>query len=148
MIRGFEVVSTYADDEDINIPQRKTGFSAGYDLESAQDVVIAPGEVVLVPTGLKAYMMDDEYLAVKIRSSIAVKKLLVLINSEGVIDADYYNNPENEGHIVIPLYNQSLESKMISKGDRIAQGIFLKFLKTDDDNPGGTRISGCGSTGK
>lgn len=145
--RGFEVVSLYTWEE-IKIPQRKTVKSAGYDIEAATDVIIPPGEVRLVPTGLKAYMQDDEYLGIHVRSSIAIKKLLPLINSQGIIDADYYNNPDNEGHIMIPLFNAGCEPQFISKGNRIAQGIFYKFLITDDDNAAGTRTGGMGSTGE
>lgn len=92
MRRGFEKVSGY---EYVNLPQRKTKQSAGYDIESAIDDVITPGETKLIPTGLKAYMGENEWMGIYIRSSIAVKYGIVLANSVAVIDSDYYNNPDN-----------------------------------------------------
>lgn len=145
--RGFEVISKYADRE-ITIPTRKTSLSAGYDISSAEDVTIEVGKLVLVPTGLKAYMLTNEYLGVHIRSSIAINLGLIMINSEGIIDADYYNNEKNEGHIMIPLYNIGTDPVNIKAGERIAQGIFYKYLTVDKDNATGTRIGGIGSTGK
>ena len=100
--RGFEVVSVYKA-ASIHLPERKTGASTGYDFASAADVDIASGECALVPTGVKAYMQKDEVLLIYIRSSTALKKHLMLMNSVGVIDADYYGNMENEGHIFIPI---------------------------------------------
>ena len=95
-VRGFEWITGYVDSA---LPQRKTVASAGYDLAAAQDCMLEAGKVTLVPTGLKAYMPDDEYLAIHIRSSMAVKHKLSLINGQGIIDADYYNNQDNEGRI-------------------------------------------------
>lgn len=92
MRRGFEKVSGY---EYVNLPQRKTKQSAGYDIESAIDDVITPGETKLIPTGIKAYMDENEWLGIYIRSSIAVKYGIILANSVAVIDSDYYNNPDN-----------------------------------------------------
>ena len=92
--RGFEVVSSWKT-EGIRIPVRKTASSAGYDIESGRDMDILPGKVTLIPTGLKAYMGEEEYLAIYIRSSMAIKHGLILINSTGIIDADYYNNYDN-----------------------------------------------------
>ena len=146
--RGFEVVSVYKA-ASIHLPERKTGASTGYDFASAADVDIASGECVLVPTGVKAYMQKDEVLLIYIRSSTALKKRLMLMNSVGVIDADYYGNAENEGHIYIPLYNYGKESVHIAAGERIAQGIFTHYLTVDGDAAGrGTvRAGGFGSTG-
>ena len=145
-MRGFKIVSFF-EDKGINSPRRKTKASAGYDLEAAEDVVLNPGEVKLVPTGVKAYMPEDEVLLIYIRSSLAVKKGLILANGVGVVDADYYDNPENEGHIMIPLFNPGKEPVTIRKGERIAQGIFTKYLKTDDDQTDAERTGGFGSTG-
>ncbi|GAV26350.1 deoxyuridine 5'-triphosphate nucleotidohydrolase [Carboxydothermus islandicus] len=146
-MRGFKIVSFF-EDKGINIPRRKTKASAGYDLEAAEDVVLNPGEVKLVPTGVKAYMPEDEVLLIYIRSSLAVKKGLILANGVGVVDADYYDNPENEGHIMVPLFNPGKEPVTIRKGERIAQGIFTKYLKTEDDQAEGQRTGGFGSTGQ
>lgn len=145
--RGFELVSSY-DQTDIPIPTRKTQNSAGYDIAAASDVLIRPGAVCLVATGLKAYMPSDEYLAIHIRSGLSVKYCLSLINGQGIIDSDYYNNPENEGHILIALYNHSSSDVVINKGMRIAQGIFQKYLLTDQEQQTfSVRSGGFGSTG-
>lgn len=147
--RGFEVVSSYKDKK-IALPQRKTAASAGYDIASAMDFEILPGQIFLVPTGLKAYMQADEYLGIHIRSSIAVKNKISCINNQGIIDSDYYNNPDNEGHIMIPLINFGDKAFKIEKGMRIAQGIFYGYLTADDDKAGNgaSRQGGFGSTGE
>ena len=145
--RGFEVVSAW-EKEGIRLPVRKTAPSAGYDIESGRDMDILPGKVTLIPTGLKAYMGEDEYLAIYIRSSMAIKHGLILINSTGIIDSDYYNNEDNEGHIMVAVYNTTSQPFHISKGDRVAQGIFMKYLKADGDAARGLRTGGVGSTGK
>ena len=146
--RGFEIISDYKD-KDIHLPMRKTAKSAGYDLEAAQDKLIKAGQCGVIATGLKAYMRDDEYLGIHIRSSLAFKKHLNLINSQGVVDADYYNNPDNEGHIMIGLINFGTEDVFIQKGMRIAQAIFYKFLTVDDDIANDSiRQGGFGSTGE
>ena len=90
----------------------------------------------------------NEYLSIFIRSSLAFKKGLMLANSTGIIDCDYYNNPDNEGHIMIAYYNTKDVSYTIKKGERIAQGIFMKYLTTDDDDASGIRMGGIGSTGQ
>ena len=113
-------------------------------------MVIEPGQQVMVPTGIKAYMQPDEVLTIHIRSSMAVKHQLVLVNSVGVVDADYYDNADNEGHIYIALWNRGPKAFAIRKGDRIAQGIFSKYLTADEDQAGqgAVRQGGFGSTGK
>ena len=146
--RGFEIVSVYKN-AGLHLPQRKTGASTGYDFAAAEEVVIPAGASVLVPTGVKAYMQPDEVLLVYIRSSAAIKKQLMLMNSVGVIDADYYGNAENEGHIYIPLYNFGKKNIRIAAGERIAQGIFTHYLTIDGDAAGcgEARAGGFGSTG-
>ena len=146
--RGFEIVSAYRGRE-IQLPVRGTASSAGYDLSAAEDTVIPPGEMVMVPTGLKAYMEPDEVLYIHIRSSLAVKRNLVLMNSVGVVDADYYNNPDNEGHIFIAFWNRGKESVALVAGERLAQGVFMKYLTVDGDEAGAgkDRKGGFGSTG-
>lgn len=145
MRRGFEKVSGY---EYVNLPKRKTKQSAGYDIESAVNVVINPGETKLIPTGIKAYMDENEWLGIYIRSSIAVKYGIILANSVAVIDSDYYNNPDNEGHLMLPIRNVSGMPYTVKKGDRIAQGIFHQYYKVDGDSADGSRTGGIGSTGK
>lgn len=143
--RGFEVVSTFSN---INIPVRKTEFSAGYDLEASEDCYLYPGEIFLVPTGLKCHMQPGEYLGIHVRSSIAIKKKLILANGVGVIDADYYDNESNEGHIMIPLFNADKVPVNITKGQAVAQGVFYNFLTVDEDVATGKRKGGTGSTDK
>ena len=144
--RGFEIVSDFKD-KHINLPTRKTSKSAGYDIEAAEDKIIKAGQMAVIATGLKAYMQDDEYLGIHIRSSLAFKKNLNLVNSQGVIDADYYNNEANEGHMYVQLINFGLVDQHIQKGERIAQGIFSAYLISDNDEGGvAERNGGFGSS--
>lgn len=146
--RGFEICRGF-ESYPINLPKRQTFYSAGYDIEAIEDVVIQPKEVKLVKTGLKAYMQDDEVLKIYIRSSVPMKKGLMLANNVGIIDSDYYNNEDNDGHILIPLYNFSSQVVIINKGEKIAQGIFEKYFITDDDSPNKQiRKGGFGSSNK
>lgn len=130
------------------LPKRETAHAAGYDLSVAKEVSIAPGEIVLVPTGVKAYMQDGEVLYLYDRSSNPRKKGLVLINSVGVIDGDYYNNPANEGHIFAQMKNITDQTITLSAGERIVQGVFMPFLVADGDQASGERTGGFGSTGR
>lgn len=130
------------------LPKRETAHAAGYDLSVAKEVSIAPGEIVLVPTGVKAYMQDGEVLYLYDRSSNPRKKGLVLINSVGVIDGDYYNNPANEGHIFAQMKNITDQTITLSAGERIVQGVFMPFLIADGDQASGERTGGFGSTGR
>ena len=145
-MRQFEKVS-YMNAEDIVIPQRQTLDSAGYDLSSYERVVIEPKTIQLVPTGLKVQLEKDEVLLVYPRSSLGIKKGLMMSNGVGVIDRDYYNNDNNEGHIMVPLYNFKDEPVVVEKFERIAQGVFQTFLKTSNDQPvSQTRQGGFGSS--
>ncbi|SQE95144.1 deoxyuridine 5'-triphosphate nucleotidohydrolase [Streptococcus equi subsp. zooepidemicus] len=144
-IRGFELVSGFTDTE--LLPKRETAHAAGYDLSVAEETSIAPGEIVLVPTGVKAYMQDGEVLYLYDRSSNPRKKGLVLINSVGVIDGDYYNNPANEGHIFAQMKNITDQTVTLAVGERIVQGVFMPFLIADGDQASGERTGGFGSTG-
>ena len=134
--------------EDIAIPTRSTKHSAGYDFKSPIEFVLNPGESKKVPTGIKASMNEDEFLAIFVRSSMGFKYNIRLCNQVGIVDSDYYNNPDNEGHIFIKIQNEGTEALTINKGDRFAQGIFMNFLITDDDISFGDRTGGFGSTGK
>ncbi len=149
-IRGFEIAKGF-ENKEINLPVRKTKYSAGYDIEAAEDTIIlsfkkgmAP---TLVKTGLKAYMLDDEVLFLYNRSSNPKKKGLILANSVGVIDKDYYGNEDNDGHIMFAFYNIKEEDIQIKKGECIGQGVFQKYFITDNDNATGVRNGGFGSTG-
>lgn len=145
--RKFELVAKFSEDLDL-LPKRATANSAGYDLKAAETVIIKPGEIELVPTGLKAFMQKDEVLYLYDRSSNPKKQGFVLANSVGVIDSDYYNNPDNEGLIYGQFMNITDKEIRIKKGDRIMQGVFSKFLTVDNDKTGGERLGGFGSTGK
>lgn len=174
--RGFEIVSKYQH-KNIALPRRQTIASAGYDFVAAKDVLLPSiwrlnfvrifrlirnghqlyeqdyemAEHVLkpflIPTGIKAYMPEDEVLILANRSSNTCERNLGLPNGIGVIDADYYNNADNEGEIFAQLINYGVRPIQIHKGDRIAQGIFVHYLKSDNDLPiNRQRISGFGST--
>lgn len=159
--RGFEVAKDFLDME-ISMPERSTKNSAGYDFFAIEDTVVpsyyglllervVSGDAIkptMVKTGIKAYMEEDEVLSIYNRSSNPGKKGLILANSVGIIDSDYYSNPDNDGHIMFAFYNFMPFSITIKKGDKIGQGIFTKFLKADNDNAQGARTGGFGSTGK
>ena len=150
-IRGFEVAKGF-ENCNINIPVRKTTYSAGYDIEAAEDVIVPSFKKgvkpTLIKTGLKAYMQDDEVLMLYNRSSNPKKKGLILANSVGVVDKDYYGNEDNDGHIMFAFYNIKDEDIEIKKGEAIGQGVFQKYLVVDDDIAEGTRTGGFGSTNK
>ena len=151
MTRGFEIAKGF-ENKNINLPVRKTKCSAGYDFEAAEDTIVPSfkrGDApTLIKTGIKAYMQDDEVLYLYNRSSNRKKKGLVLANSVGVVDADYYGNPDNDGHIMFAFYNTRDEDVEIKKGEAIGQGVFMKYLITDDDQADGERTGGFGSTSK
>ncbi|MBQ5672907.1 MAG: dUTP diphosphatase [Phascolarctobacterium sp.] len=148
-LRGFEKITKYAA-VDFPMPERKTQKSAGYDFCLPEDVVLEPGKLQLVPTGIKAYMQDGEYLGMHIRSSMAVKKRIMLVNNVGIIDADYYNNADNEGHFMLALLNTGSEALALPKGECVAQGIFYNYLVADGDadSEKAVRGGGFGSTSK
>ena len=149
--RGFEIAKGF-EDKNINSPIRKTKYSAGYDVEAAEDTTIPSFKKgtnpTLIKTGIKAYMQDDEMLLLYNRSSNPKKKGLILANSVGVVDKDYYGNPDNDGHIMFAFYNIKEEDIEIKKGEAIGQAIFQKYLVTDDDEAEGERKGGFGSTNK
>jgi len=132
--------------EEYTMPKRATTNSAGYDFYAIEDYKISPGEIKKIPTGYKASMQPDEVLMIFVRSSMGFKYNVRLTNQVGIIDSDYYNNVDNEGHIWVSLQNEGNEDYIIKKGSGISQGVFTKFLKTDDDNSDEERISGIGST--
>ena len=146
-MRKFEVAKGF-EDRGVVLPQRKTAKSAGYDIIALtdEDVYVHPGMSVNLETGVKACMEDDEVMLLFIRSSLGIKQGLTLSNSCGVIDADYYNNPDNEGHIYFQVINLSTFDIQLKKGDKIGQGIIKHYLITDDDNASGQRLGGFGST--
>lgn len=147
MERGFKVVKGF-EDKNINLPKRSTKHSAGYDFEAAEDVVIPANKMVptLIKTGIKSYMNEGEVLYLYNRSSNPKKKGIVLANSVGVIDKDYFENEDNDGHIMFAFFNIKDEDVLIKKGDKIGQGVFMKFYLADEDDAEGKRKGGFGST--
>lgn len=178
MGRSFAIVKKYQN-ADLKLPQRSTKYAAGYDFQAAEEFVVPSiwrnnvlkvlwsiwrqnritdieyqrayqdFKPVLVPTGVKVYLEDDEYLMVANRSSNPLKRGLVLPNGVGIIDADYVDNPSNEGELFIQMTNFGLRDLTIKKGERIGQGIFMKYLVTDQDDQDSKKVrqNGFGSTG-
>ena len=148
--RGFEIVKGY-EDKDIHMPVRKTKYSAGYDVEAAEDIVIpvftSGIKPTLIPTGLKAYCGEDEFFMLVNRSS-GPKKGFLMANSIGIVDHDYYGNIDNDGHFYFQYFNCSDHEITVHKGDVIGQVIFQKYYLTDDDHSEGIREGGFGSTDK
>lgn len=132
--------------EGIILPTRATAGSAGYDIRAAETVIIYPGDTAVIKTGVKARFEKDKVLLIAVRSSIGIKRRLMLANNIGIIDSDYYNNEDTDGQIFIALHNYGKEVQTVRKGERIAQGIFIPFFKTSDDSAGGKRKGGIGST--
>jgi len=166
--RGFEVCKDY-EDKGINVPIRSTKHSVAYDLQAAEDITIPSiwkavfenakkylsgnkEYLDIVPTkiytGIKAYFLEDEVMIIANRSSGPSKFGLVMSNSIGIFECDYYNNPSNDGNIIFQYYNFFPTDLTVKKGDRIGQAYFQKFLIADDDNAEGIRQGGIGSTGK
>lgn len=147
-VRGFEIAKGY-EDKGIHLPVRKTAHSAGYDVEAAEDITIPkyyPGiKPTLIPTGLKAYCQDDECYLLLNRSS-GPKKGFLMANSVGLIDSDYYENPDNDGHFYFAYFNCSDHDIEVKKGDVIGQVVFQKYLMVDHDQAEGERVGGFGST--
>ena len=178
MAAQFERVSKYANDAQLELPRRKTVGSGGYDFVAAEDVIIYPYHYLLemmrnnadyrpytiqelenftkvppcrptlVPTGVKVKLDPGTILMLSLRSSIPLKTWLVLANSVGIIDSDYYNNPSNEGHIFFQLINFGPVPIIIKKGDRIGQGTILSYQTAEEKEKITTlRTGGFGSTG-
>lgn len=117
----------------IKIPQRDSNATAGYDIYLLEDINLKPNEILKLPTGLKSFFEKDEVLLLVVRSSMGFKYNIRLCNQVGVIDSDYYNNKDNEGHIWIRIQNEGEKEVSFTKGEAIVQGIFLKYLTTDSD---------------
>ena len=135
--------------ESYSLPKRGTKCAAGYDFYSLYDYTLKPGEIMKVPTGIKVCMEEDDVLFLIDRSSMGFKYNVRMCNQVGVIDADYYNNSYNEGHIWIKIQNEGDKDYIVKKGDAMIQGIFIKYLKVDDEEEiENERIGGIGSTNK
>ena len=150
--RGFEIIKDEHrkhSDIEIQLPTRGDSRSAGYDFYSNETVVLQPKQSHLFWTDVKSYMLDDEVLSIHVRSSIGTKKDLMLKNTTGIIDSSYYENVSNDGNIGICLVNMGDKIQKIEKGERIAQGIFTKYLIVDEDTClKSERTGGFGSSGK
>lgn len=132
-----------------NLPERKTKFSAGYDFESIIDFELKPNEIKKIPLGIKVMMNEDEMLMILVRGSTGFKYNVRMCNQVGIIESDYYNNIDNEGHMFVKLQNEGDKDFVVKKGDRICQCIFVKFLTVDDENEiENVRTGGFGSTNK
>ena len=152
-MRGFQLVEDKHRKHpqvEIKMPARGTKSSAGYDICTPVDIEIEPGGASsIIFTDIKAYMQEDEVLTVYIRSSIGMKRGLILANTTGIIDSDYYSNPDNDGNIGFKLRNLTDEKVVIKAGERVVQAIFTKYLIADDDEPvNSQRKGGIGSTGR
>lgn len=142
-MRKFEKISweqfkkDVADDQELYenypLPKRETYQAAGYDFFALYDYTVKPGEIRLVPTGVKVCMESDDVLLLLARSSMGFRWNVRLCNQVGVVDADYYNNPDNGGHMWIKIQNEGDKDYVVKKGDGMCQGMFVKYLKTDDD---------------
>ena len=144
-----EFIKSYDDTlyDEYYLPKRKTENSAGYDFIAIKDIIIEPGQIIKIPSGYKAKLNPNEVLLIFVRSSMGFKNNIRLINQVGIIDADYYNNEDNEGHIIVGLQNEGKETYVIKKGSAYAQGIFINYL-TCNDIVTEKRIGGIGSTSK
>lgn len=146
-MRKFEKVERVKD-LNFELPKRSTAKSAGYDFKVIEDIICKSHQITMVKTGIKAYMEDNETLLLFNRSSNPKKKGLIILNGVGVIDSDYVNNQDNEGEIAGLFYNMLDEDIELKANEKMMQGIFVKYAKTDDDNAEGERTGGFGSTGK
>lgn len=176
----FAFVKRFKDDDTLILPVRKTKYSAGYDFEVAEDIIIpsylelqeklkreynstffcSPLELydiakltknsqakpTLVPTGVKCYLADNEYLELSVRSSCPLKHWLILANGVGIIDSDYVDNKDNDGEIFFQIINMSPFPIKLNKGDIIGQGIIKEYKVAEDDKSTGDRTGGFGST--
>ena len=128
-------------------PIRKTKLSAGYDFMAIEDIVINPGEIVKIPTGIKAVFPEDETLLLFVRGSVGYHWNVRMCNQVAIIDSDFYNNVGNEGHMWFALQNEGDKTFIIKKGESFGQGIFVKYFTVDDEEDiENVRIGGFGST--
>lgn len=149
-LRGFEPVrKEFRKNTEYHLPKRSTKSSAGYDFVAPIQIILHPHEhSPIIPTDIKARMGEDKFLACHIRSSLGMKKGISLTNTTGIIDSDYYSNPDNDGNICFQLKNNSEHTVIIQKGEKVFQGIFQKYLKVDNDDTVVERTGGIGSTGE
>ena len=132
---------------EVILPKRATKSSVAYDFYSPIDITIPPMTSVMIWTDIKAKFNENEALLINIRSSMG-KQPVMIANTQGWIDSDYYSNPDNDGNIGIRLFNLGNTSYVVKSGDRIAQGMFVKYLVADNGNTDCVRKSGFGSSGR
>ena len=140
MDRYFEKISFKQFSKDVSsdkdmydsyeLPSRGSKNSGGYDFKAIYDITIKPGEIVKIPTGYKAKLLEDEILMLVVRSSMGFKYNVRMCNQVGIIDSDYYNNIDNEGHMWVALQNHGDKDYIIKRGDKYCQGIFIKYLRS------------------
>lgn len=131
----------------IQLPKRSTAGSAGYDFINPFDTVVLNTTNTEIPTGIKVKLDSDKILMLAPRSSSG-RNGYMFTNTLGIVDSDYYNNPTNEGCIKVSLRAVGTSHVSFDYGDKIAQGVIIKYFITEDDNATGKRIGGHGSTGK
>lgn len=135
--------------ESLRLPRRATSGSAGYDFYLPIDIELCPGDTLLIPTGIKAELDKSKVLEIYPRSSLGFKYRMRISNTVGIIDADYYNNENNEGHIMIKVENCGDKTIELAEGSAFAQGIIKEYFLVDDDEPREKiRVGGIGSTNK
>lgn len=133
-------------DCEIILPSRGSVNSAGYDISIPVDIKILPNEYVLVWTDIKVSMNEDNVFKIYPRSSIGIKYNVILCNTVGIIDSDYFSNEKNDGNIGLCLYNYGNDVVNFKAGEKICQGIFQEYYITLDDNCDKVRVGGIGST--
>ena len=149
-MRYFEVVKNeYRKNPDVEIqlPVRATKNSIAYDFYSPVDITIQPNKSEMFWTDVKAIFETNEALLINVRSSMG-KQPVMIANTQGWIESDYANNPDNDGNIGFRLFNLGETPYKIHVGDRIGQGMFINYLTTDNDNTTTSRVGGFGSSGK
>lgn len=130
---------------EITLPKRATKGSAGYDFVCPIDIIIKQGEMLKIPSGIRCYMKDSYVLNIYPRSSLGFKYQMMLANTTGIIDSDYYG-AKNEGHIIVAIVNKGNKDIILKKGERFVQGIFFKFYTVDEEEVEVKRIGGFGSS--
>lgn len=146
-VRGFKIVKPELRKTIcVHMPTRGSEHSAGYDFYADKDYDVSPNEIIKIWTDIKAYMQSNEFLILDVRSSMGGK--FMLANTIGIVDSDYYENPDNDGNICFMLKNISNEVQHIERNNKIGQGIFMEYLKIDNDNTTTKRNGGLGSSGK
>lgn len=147
-IRGFEVVSNKfrTTNKKIKLPQRATEHSIAYDFFSPIDVAILPMQSIMIWSDVKSYFPTDEALIINVRSSMG-KQPIMIANTQGWLESDYFSNESNDGNIGFRLFNLGSTPYQIYAGDRIGQGMFINYLVSDNGNTDVKRTGGFGSTG-